>query len=393
MSDVNIDAFIQGTSWQTTYSSNLVWVDPDTGYAFYIDSDDFVVYRKTTNGGAAWSARVVVSGVANLRVAIWFDQWTQASDAGTIIHIVFIKTPSGNVAYRQLDTSDDSFGGEVAIRAGPAPTTSILSLVKARGGNLYAGFFTNVGSNYFYRSTNGGAAWGARATMADGAAQDHILLMPGNEADDNDIWCIYGDISTQEITVKTYDDTGNSWSESGVVTTLASVNMFNYLHFGAAPRHSDNLVILVTCTTYAGAATMRSFVVDGSGTVTAGDDLFTAEGGHVPMPAVMVNQQNDDIYVGYLGGTFGATEHAYGRVSDDGLTSWGAQTQYSVVADDHRAIWTALSVNDNGGRFEPNWFNDDVNSLVTTEDLSIEISAALPTSVGGLNPSLFELLM
>ena len=97
---------------------------------------------------------------------------------------------------------------------------------------------------------------------------------------------------------------------------------------------------------------------------------------------MMINQQNDDLYVAYTTGT--TTGSILYKKSDDDGGTWGAATAMSATSDDHRLIMGGTSVGDEGGRWQPIWFNDDLIDLVTNTDNSVEISAV---SADTCNPS------
>ncbi|KKK64369.1 hypothetical protein LCGC14_2984910, partial [marine sediment metagenome] len=102
-----------------------------------------------------------------------------------------------------------------------------ISIVKARGGNIYVGGWIDGaisgGENGFWRSTASPAtSFSARVDTGfiEGDAIDRIMFLAGSEADSNDIWSLYQDESADEITLKVYDNSGNSWSESSAIDTV-----------------------------------------------------------------------------------------------------------------------------------------------------------------------------
>jgi len=302
-------------------------------------------------------------------MSIWYDRWTPGN-TGTKIHVAYQDAAFHDIFYRGLDTSDDSLGTERTVFAGASFetgnwNTAVIDITKARGGNLYIGFWGDSAGEYgFYRSTDGGATWTSRADVADGNAVDGILLMPGNETDEDDIWCVYWDRSANELTLKVYDDSGDSWSESVIATGV--FDDVSYYQMSAAPRHSDNHVILAAWDIISGpTADLWVYdLADSAGDVGSVTRVLvsTDEAAGV---AVLINQQNDDIYVAYMkGGTWEATVDVFYKKSTDGGTTWGAEQSYSeAAADDIRALWAGISVGANGGRFQPTFFNDDLDDL------------------------------
>ncbi len=96
----------------------------------------------------------------------------------------------------------------------------------------------------------------------------------------------------------------------------------------------------------------------------------------------MVNNQNTDVYVAYLGDEDGsqtmfATLTAFYKLSTDDLDTWGSQTAYSSFPDDdYRAISSGRSVGNAGGRWMPAFFDDDRNDFSVQDGNDVEIAAA-----------------
>jgi len=369
MADTLVDATVQTNLNYRTLRLGPVWIDENTAYVVYTDDALDLVYQKTGDGGATWGAPVLIRVGTVIKTSIWFDKWTPG-DAGTKIHIAYMDSTSDDVFYRSLNTSGDSLGSEITVFAGVSFnvggnwTGAIVDITKARGGNLYIGFWGDaVGEFGFYRSDDAGATWNSRAQLADGNAVDPILLFPGNEADTQDIWCIYWDVDASEISLKIYDNSGDSWSETAIVGSMT----FNSQLFpmSGATRASDNHVILAAWTVYNNAAAdLVVWDIGGSGSLTAKTDVVTNLDDSA-LVAVFIDQQTDDIYVAYItGAVFPGTVDIKYKKSADGGASWGAQQDYSeLAADNLRMVWAGMSVGTDGGKFQPAWFNDDLDDL------------------------------
>jgi hypothetical protein len=408
MVDVIIDAQTSGAAANTTAFKNTVWITPLVGYHFYKEDSLFYVYAKTPDGGATWSAPVVFSATtaanAVTKLAVWYDRQTDG-DFGTIIHIAYFsgEVPANVIVrYRQLDTADDSLGAERQVHIGGTASSfgqswgngagtgaSFVDIVKARGGNLCIWFWThNSGgaARGFRVSTDGGVTFGASADPADGDLVDRGFMVPGNETDDNDVWAFYQDVSAKEVTLKVYDRSGNSWSESAVIAAVEE-RFTTTWSIGACPRHSDGHTMLFLITD------MGLFNADGlifdcedSTTFTAKTNIFTAEQKH-KFTALAIDQQTDDLYAVWVGipaDTWQGDLGVYSRLSGDGGTTWGAvSARYNDAAYDQlRAVWQDISIGIGGGRIEPVW-NRTSGGNVTRRRLtnftnSIEIAGAPP---------------
>lgn len=380
MADIQIEAAAHGALHYNTVRVGPVWTNEDTAYVFYVDSGIDLVYRKTVNGGANWGAAVDVFVGTARQCSIWFDKWTPG-DAGTKIHIVYSESVGHDVLYRNLDTSTDTLSAEKTIFDGASHDIGVwdvhyIDITKSRGGNLYCGFWIdNDGENGFYRSEDDGDNWAARAALADGNPVDGILLFPGDEADDQDIWCIYWDRDADEISLKVYDNSGNSWDETSISLNMADSTSFYQM--SGAQRASDNHVILAAWSEVdAATADLKVWDIGGAASIVAKTNVLT-DTAEAAQCAVFINQQNDDIYVAYLKGTDWAAEvGAHYKKSDDGGGTWGGETALSADAeDDLKAIWAGHSVGDEGGYFMPAWFNDDLEDLLTNTDNAVAVAA------------------
>ncbi len=222
-----VDVLIEGSPITGAYveggnPARLIWLDTLIGYHFYITSggSNVLEYRKTTDGGATWGAGVAVAmGTTGLvKFDLWPD-WKTTGDTGTLIHIVTLDTALDEVRYKNLNTTGDVQSSTVVIDSGGTAfaggtwAVSTISLTKAIGGNLCVGWWGNTGAGDrgFKVSIDSGASWLVRTDVQDSGVVDGIQFMPGNEADNQDIYCGYWDYSTDEISLKVYDDSLNSW--------------------------------------------------------------------------------------------------------------------------------------------------------------------------------------
>lgn len=361
MADVSIDSAI-GTNTARGIRS-VVFVTPDIGYWFYIDSSGRFGYSKTTDGGATWGAHVVTDALnPALSYDVWFDQWTPG-DSGTKIHTVYFDSGNDDIFYRSLDTNGDTLGTQVVVEAEASAAGGVYvhaSITKAVGGNLYISWECDIsGERGFERSTDGGATWAAR-TIQQEATGDVSMLFPANAADTQDIWAVYHDADVDALTLKAYDDSANTWSESATIATVVenTTNLIGSYAFAASLRHSDGHLI-VTAVTARDTATAdhRVFDVNGTGSITELTAITTDIDDHY-YPQIFIDQSTDDIYLPYNGKRDGSevldtTTKVYYTKSTDGGTTWSAgDTAYmegaaGVVVQ----VWAPLM----GPRFYVGW--------------------------------------
>ncbi|GAH05472.1 unnamed protein product, partial [marine sediment metagenome] len=151
----------------------------------------------------------------------WAD-WQTAGDAGTKIHIVYANRDNvPGIRYVYLDTSDGSVGGDDLIetcqgtgvfRTSEGILYAMVSITKTRGGNLAVAIkyedSDSVLFHSFYTSPDADT-WTSKPGLYEDN-EDYCLLFPGNEADNQDVWGIYWNASANEISLKTFDNSGIS---------------------------------------------------------------------------------------------------------------------------------------------------------------------------------------
>ncbi len=380
MADTAIDTLAHANLNVSNLLGGPIWVNEDIAYIVYKRNTSRPAYRKSINGGTSWDGPTDILTSPVTALAVWYDRWTPGN-SGTKIHVVYLDATAHKVYYRSLDIVDDSFGTEITVFTGSSFeaaswVSSHVSIVRSRNGNLYIGFWgDNDGEFGFYRSTDSGATWSSRAQLADGNAVDGILLMPGNETDPADIWCIYHDRSFSEISLKVYDDSDNSWSETLISSGIESAATSGHFQYAAAPRHSDGHVILAAWNEYDSAtADLLVWDLASSTDFTALTNVVTNLGESAEV-SVLINQMDSTIYVAYIKGViWQATADVKYKKSTDGGTTWEAEEDYSeATEDDIRGVWSGISVGLLGGKFQPMWFNDDLNDLFHNLVNSVDI--------------------
>ncbi len=212
------------------------------GYIFYSSltgvDDANVQLIITKNGGKTWADPIVVLAAdgEGSEQAAWAD-WDTPGDSGTLIHVCLMDTETGNNhKYRNFNTADDSLGTTRNAHAsadGASFANNItVSITKAIGGNLIIAGWNRSGtpSSFAFtaRSTDGGDTWTSRAFFPEADANDHMRLMPGNEADDQDVYAVFEDDSATELTLFHYDDSADSWAETATIDSDVDINSTNY---------------------------------------------------------------------------------------------------------------------------------------------------------------------
>lgn len=387
MADITIEVAARADFYYIESRGGPFWTSPAVGYVIYVNSASDLKYQKTDDGGATWGGAVNIRTGWVLACDCWAD-WQTAGDTGTKIHIAYVDADSDDVRYIYLDTNDDSVGGDDQIEAaqgtGAIFTTvtrvnHIVSITKTRGGNLAVAFFyrdTNFDRYYGFYTSPDATTWTSEASPWE-ATYDYILLFPGNEADNQDVWATFWDFSATEISLKTYDDSGNSWSEQSISGGMTAHT--TYLQMDGAIRLSDGHLLFAAWNLYDDAASdLMTWDINGAGSITAKTNVITNEA-ETFLVSVFVNQDNDDIYIAYVSGTTAQSlVKAFYQKSDDGAGTWGGETAMQADAeDDERWISCGAVKVAWGGKFQPFWFNDDLDDLFTNTDNGISIAAAV----------------
>lgn len=388
MADIVIHALTAASLDGKARRGGTFWTSTLVGYAIYVNTSDDLVYRKTGDGGATWGGEVDLV-VGTIKVFDAWADWQTAGDAGTTIHIACLDATANNVLYVSLDTSTDTIDtdeieavqGTGLLNGGAGLYGQDISITKTRGGNLavVGRYWDSTPTAYYYFYTSPDADnWTPKVSPWEAPARDPIQLFPGNEADNQDIWAVFWDASANEISLKTYDDSGDSWSEQSISGSMEDST--TYFQMGGAIRLSDGHLILAAWSEYATlTADLKVWDINGAGSITAKANILTDTIEYF-QASVFINQANDDIYVAYFGGTAAGSEvKARYQKSTDGATSWGGDTVYQAdVEDDMRWISCGAIKAAWGGRFEPIWSNNDWSDLFTNFDNSISIAVPSP---------------
>lgn len=402
MADITLFTPFIGINNAASQNNGPIWTDEDTGYFFYIRdqaSGRLLHFKKTTDGGASFGTEQDVTSMNGVGFGLWYDRWTSGDTTGNNIYIVD-EDGAGQCAFTVMDTTDDSFSlFQTIVSFGTTDLqdtfdTQQVSITKARGGNLYAAFGANNSALNFFgqrfsRSTDGGTTWETRAQLIETnstTALDAIILIPGNETDDQDIWAAYWDRTASEISLKVYDDSANSWSETSIATGMTLHGSGQLRNWQATTRHSDDHMILIAGTN-TGQSTDdgRVWDINGSGSITEKANVFTNESNHIGVH-IMCNQQNDDLYAGFFGSgaEVFATLSVYYRISSDGGDTWGSVTLFNEDGTGSvRTMWGDISIGAGGGQYQLAWADlAGSNDFVTNDTNSIAFASTGGSPVG-----------
>ena len=370
------------------------WINTSTAVVVFVDSNSDLIFARTTDEGTNWSSTTIDTGVVK-SVDAWFDKETP-NDAGTLVHIAWLDTVSGEAKYRTVDVSNGNLG---TLRIVSAATIDAdiddnrVAITKSRNGNLYVGFYCNSADNKdFRRSVDSGVNWTSRAGLYEVAAADTAdwaLAYPANTGDNADVAAIYWDISASQLSIKMYDDSLNSWTETVIESSVPGNS--TYKNIDGAMRVSDGHILIAYHSAVDSSLDdlrTRDITPDSiaSPTITSKTNIFTDQAASAQV-ALFINQQNNDVYVAYFkGGNWLVSVDLVYHKSTNGMTAWGSEQSYSVGTDDYRLVSSGRTATSSGSRFMPSFYDDDEVDILVSEanDVLIleEVIGTLSSTLG-----------
>lgn len=396
MADTQVYGSPSGTQEQRRGLWGPYWTDKDTGLIIEIDSGADIRFHYTTNAGSTWTSDVINDKVMSgtfVHMACWFDKETPG-DSGDLVHVVGMDSGTPTVNYRTIDVTDRTLGTERTVDSGvtisSTPTLNRCAITKTVSGNIIVAFETQTEIECYKSSDNFATAGTDIADVYETAGEeDWCLLYPAATADNNDAAALFHDRSANAITVKMYDDSADSWTETAIDNATDSAT---YCTMDGAVRHSDSHILLALHEDPdSGFDNIATWDITpdsiASPTVTSKTNVASSIGESVII-SMFINQQNDDVYAVYnVGGTWQSSVDIVYKKSTNDMSTWGSEQSYSeATADDNRIAHAGRTVGDDGGRFQPTWYNDDTTDDWVNLVNDVEIAAATPAT--GFTPKI-----
>ena len=305
---------------------------------FVLDQTQDIYWVKSTDGGFTWNEPTVIATGTIEVFGVWYDQWSTAT--GNLIYIVWLE--AAVIHFRTLDTSTDTLGTDVSAFTGVSQLNSlnIAGVTKAVGGNLFIAYDIDGGTeNGMVRSTDAGATWAAAATPFEGV-NDWIILVPDFQADTQDIMAFFWDKSADEVDLKRYDDSLDSWAVTNLATGMTDGSMSQYQHqFSAAVDRENSRVFMLAWSVYDTLnADLRFWTITAS-TETEGTNVITNSPNNQAACALMLSTTTGDLYALYGGKSDGSENpgtlmNVWYKISTDDGATWGTEIQLSAYARD-----------------------------------------------------------
>lgn len=327
---------------QFSQSNRIVRASAGVWYAFIQDGATANFwYAKSVNYGLTWGVVTSIKATAVRNVSVWFDKWTPG-DTGTLIHLAYFDTTNSDVFYRSLDTASDTLGTERVVFLGASALSSedtCISITKSKAGRILVGFDIDSGTETgFYKSDDYPVTAFSSKTDLNESTSDYYMLFPGNDADTADIYAIYWDRSADALSLKVYDDSADSWSETAIAGSMVDVGTASLSpQFAGAVRNSDGHLIVAAWTAADLAnADLRLWDINGAASITEMTNVVLNSSDDQAMVAVGIDTTADEIYVFYAGKSDGtetafSAVNVYYKTSSDGGATWGAETKLTSV--------------------------------------------------------------
>jgi len=369
------------TQWNGAGTQYIVSASNGALYLFYIATDGDIYYRKSFNGGMTWGIPVTVSGaITATQLSVWYDRWSGIND--DFVHICWSESAADDVTYRRLQTSAsvDSLATAVIAFAGASTAANgALSICRARGGNLGIAYNIDGGTeDGFVRSTDTGSTWNPAADPTEAAA-DMWILMPGYNADAQDLQLFFWDVSADEISVKRYDDSANTWTETSISTGMVEqAQSTSFPNFAAVPDLANSRNVLVAWSAVDTAnADLRCWLVDDT-TITEKTNVVLNSVDDQGGCAVGIDTNSSRWYVFYAGNSAGSetwlgANNIYYKWTDDTGSTWSTETRLTDSAYTTGIKWLICSPRFSGS------YNVAYHNDIPNDEIMVSTYMLIPT--------------
>lgn len=331
--------------WNGAGTNYIVKAANGYWYMVFIDSLNDVSFKKSLDG-VTWSqSTLAATAGTTTNLAVWYDRWTDPTGTlGDRIHMVFTDSGNDDTFYRTINTaSSDALSTQTTIFLGASTAAGgHLSVTRAVGGNVYCKTVIDAGAEGgFYRLPTANVpngAWDAARTVDETIATlDQMILLPDYDAaDTQDIMAVFWDASANEVSRKLYDDSGNSWSETSIASSMTELSTATaFANFAVAPDPANTQHVLVAWSaTDAANADLRCWTVDAS-TITEVTNVVLNSTDDQGLCAIAIDDDTGywhAFYCGASGGseTWNTALNVYTKVSTDSGTTWGPETKVNV---------------------------------------------------------------
>ncbi|MDD4867961.1 MAG: sialidase family protein, partial [Mycobacterium sp.] len=277
MSTVRIDPTVANDAVGGRVNRFAVKVDNNTLYVFFAtangaSANDYA-YRKSVDGGATWSAEVACGAPVGHLSSYhdnYYNRWNNPA-ASNIVHLFRIEAAGINAFYggyyRQLNLDTDTLSAETLVFALGIPAAGVGGVGVAQSGRIYT-CGAGQGTNRMSYSDDNGVTWHALSvSFCETFNQDELHMWPDySSADPNDMLCIYFDWSASEVSVKQYDASANTITETSIATGVGPPNPVGagWRNTASAMAATDNHIRVAAYSQYSNPQTLYTWDVFGN---------------------------------------------------------------------------------------------------------------------------------
>ena len=309
-------------------------------------ADNGLVYWKTVDGGATWSAPVAWSIDTTVHSnAAWeiFYEGRLAGGRSNIVHMVRADAGTGvrGVYYRQLDLDTDTLSAEVTVTTGgfgsaqPAVAFSISPDLTTLG----IQWETNT-TDEGWKSVDDGVTWSSQIAVMGDFSQWCVGWPDYSAGTNNLLYLVFNQVFNQ-LYISQVNTTANTKADTNIVVTngeLWSNDIANRPLNVSTCMTTEGLIFLAFWDYADGSSNeLKVYTVLGA-IATAKTSPITAT---TYCRAVAISYFNGRLYVIYgrdpAGASFSNCQLYY-KYSDDLGTTWSAEASYNADAVDLRWI-------------------------------------------------------
>ena len=348
----------------------------NNAYAFFIDANGDVNYRKSTNGGRTWGSNVVIDATDDYSsVCVWYDRWTPGDTTGNTIHIAATNTTDNSIIYFSLGVDDDlaETNNNVLVHNPTTitPPAGVRSISKGADGDIYiCSTATTVAGLYIHKSTDAGAIWVDESD--DGAGNDITTDYPGSDArglilpllTDNDMMIVASEAAGNH---------GEAWLMDGITTSFTVTDLFGAGNLamvaltGTLDKTTGDLWIVsgdVGAQLYLLRYDSSADIWDGR-VVLLGNPTAQGIQDFKANCAICRDQTNGILFLSYSQGTFSALEQPVHLFSSDDGKTWSQPvlSKNDRNSDDLPFHYCPAILLDTNERWLAVTYNDDQQDL------------------------------
>src|SRR6188768_152836 len=115
--DVLVEGWLANNHWSGAGTNYVIQTVSGALYMVYIDGNQDIAYRKSTDGGLSWTVSTIILVGTGTQLAVWYDRWSNI--AAGLIHLAYTDSADGDTKYRTINTeSSDALSTQTVIFAG-----------------------------------------------------------------------------------------------------------------------------------------------------------------------------------------------------------------------------------------------------------------------------------